>query len=77
LAILIGIIPESGPHIIFLSLYISGAIPLSILLVNSIVQDGLGALPLIAESKKTFFQVKFINMIVAAIVGFVGLQFGL
>lgn len=77
LAILIGIIPESGPHIIFLSLYISGAIPLSILLANSIVQDGHGALPLIAESKKTFFQVKFINMIVAAIVGFVGLQFGL
>lgn len=77
LAVLVGIMPESGPHIIFLSLYISGALPLSIFMANSIVQDGHGALPLIAESKRTFFQVKLINMVVGAIVGFVGLQFGI
>ncbi|MFW5851611.1 MAG: putative manganese transporter, partial [Bacteroidota bacterium] len=31
-AVLVGLIPESGPHVLFLSLYLSGAIPLSILL---------------------------------------------
>ena len=77
IAILVGIIPESGPHVIFLSLYVSGAIPLSILLANSIVQDGHGALPLFAESKKDFLKVKLVNVIVAFIVGFVGLQFNL
>lgn len=76
LAILVGIIPESGPHIIFLSLYVSGAMPLSIFLANSIVQDGHGALPLIAESKKTFIRIKLIKIILAAIIGVAGLQLG-
>lgn len=74
-ALLIGLLPESGPHVIFLSLYLSGAIPLSILLANSIVQDGHGSLPLFAEDKKAFFKVKIINLIVGLIVGCVGLQF--
>jgi hypothetical protein len=77
LAVLVGIIPESGPHIVFLSLYVSGTLPLSILMANSIVQDGHGALPLIAESKKTFLQVKFINIVVGLLVGIIGLQLGI
>lgn len=76
LALLVGIIPESGPHMIFITMYISGAIPMSILLANSIVQDGHGALPLFAESPKSFIFVKFINIIVGAIIGFSGLLFG-
>lgn len=76
IAILVGIIPESGPHVIFLSLYVAGSIPMSILLANSIVQDGHGALPLFAESKKSFVKVKFVNVIVAAVIGILGLQFG-
>ncbi len=75
IALLIGLLPESGPHVIFLSLYLSGAIPLSILLANSIVQDGHGSLPLFAEDKKAFFKVKIINLIIGLIVGCVGLQF--
>jgi len=72
IAILIGIIPQSGPHIIFISLYLGGMIPFSVLLVNSIVQDGHGALPLLAESKKSFIIIKAIKIAIALIVGFIG-----
>lgn len=75
IAILIGIIPESGPHIIFISLYASGVIPLSILIANSIVQDGHGSIPLLAESRKSFFKAKVINFVIGGIVGLVMLLF--
>jgi len=69
IAVLIGIIPESGPHIVFISLFISGAIPFSVLLANSIVQDGHGAIPLLAESRKSFFLMKLVNVLVGLLVG--------
>ncbi len=72
LAILIGIIPESGPHLIFVTLFAEGMIPFSILLASSISQDGHGSLPLLAESKKGFLYVKSVNMIVALVVGLIG-----
>lgn len=75
-AILIGIIPESGPHMIFISLFVSGMIPFSILLVNSIVQDGHGSLPLFAENKKAFLHMKLINMVVGALLGSAGILLG-
>ena len=75
MAVLVGIIPQSGPHLVFLSLYVTGAIPLSILFANSIVQDGHGALPLFAESKKSFFWAKLINMAVGFLIGVIGLVF--
>lgn len=74
-AVLIGIIPESGPHLVFVTMFFSGTIPFSILLANSIVQDGHGALPLFAESKKSFLKMKLINVIVGLIVGFAGYYF--
>jgi len=73
IAILIGIIPESGPHLIFVTLFASGTIPFSILLASSITQDGHGMLPMLAESKKGFVAVKVVNMIFAFIVGAIGL----
>jgi hypothetical protein len=73
LAVIIGIIPESGPHLIFFTLFMNGTIPFSTLLASSIVQDGHGALPLLAESKKSFFVAKAINILVGLIVGAVGL----
>ena len=76
LAVLVGIIPESGPHILFISLYASGAIPLSILLANSIVQDGHGALPLLAETRLDFIRMKGVNLIVGLIVGLAGILMG-
>ena len=51
-ACLVGLIPESGPHLIFLTLYAEGTIPLSIFLASSIVQDGHGMLPMLAESQQ-------------------------
>lgn len=76
LALLIGIIPESGPHYIFVMLFAQGALPFSILLASSIVQDGHGTLPLLAESQKSFVAVKIANMLVAFIVGGAGILLG-
>lgn len=73
IAVLIGIVPESGPHLIFVTLFASGTIPFSILLASSISQDGHGMLPMLAESKKGFIAVKVVNMIFAFIVGAIGL----
>ena len=70
LATAIGIIPESGPHLIFVTLYASGIVPLPVLLASCISQDGHASLPLIAESKSSFLRAKLINCAVALIVGF-------
>jgi len=72
LAVLIGVIPESGPHLIFVTLFAAGTIPFSILLASSISQDGHGMLPLLAESKKSFIYVKAVNVVIAFIVGALG-----
>lgn len=76
LAVIIGFIPESGPHIVFVIMFFQGLIPFSILLASSIVQDGHGALPLLAESRKSFFTMKAINMLVGLLVGALGLWIG-
>jgi hypothetical protein len=77
IAVLVGIIPESGPHFIFVILFAGGTLPFSILLANSIVQDGHGSLPLIAESQKDFVFVKAINIVVGFLIGAAGLLAGL
>lgn len=69
IAILIGIIPQSGPHLIFLILFANGDLPLGIFLANCIVQDGHGALPLLAESRKAFIISKGIKIIIALLIG--------
>lgn len=75
-ALLIGVIPQSGPHLIFVLLFMQGSIPLSILLASSVVQDGHGALPLLAESRKAFFLSKGISILLGLIVGIAGLMIG-
>ncbi|MBQ7222501.1 MAG: arsenic efflux protein [Bacteroidales bacterium] len=70
LAVLIGIIPESGPHLLFVTLFASGAVPFSVLLASSISQDGHSSLPLLAETKKDFIYAKLINCAMAALVGY-------
>jgi len=72
IAIFIGIIPESGPHLVFVTLYAGGMVPFSILLASSISQDGHGSLPLLAESKKGFLTVKSVNMVFALLAGLTG-----
>ena len=72
IAVLVGIVPESGPHLIFVTLFVQGSIPFSILLASSISQDGHGMLPLLAESKRGFIAVKLMNIIFAFITGIIG-----
>jgi hypothetical protein len=74
-AVLIGLIPISGPHMIFITLFFNQTIPFSVLLANSIVQDGHGAIPLLAESKKGFIAAKGINLLVGLIAGLTGYFF--
>ncbi|MBW1614481.1 MAG: arsenic efflux protein [Deltaproteobacteria bacterium] len=71
IACLIGLIPESGPHMIFVTLFAQGSIPFGILLASSVVQDGHGMLPLLAESKRSFVSVKIVNFTVGLIAGLV------
>ena len=75
IAVLVGIIPESGPHMIFVTLFAQGSIPFSILIASSIVQDGHGTIPLLAVSKQGFILLKLINVIVGLIVGLIGMLF--
>ena len=70
LATLIGIIPESGPHLIFVTLFAAGVVPMPVLLASCISQDGHAALPLLAESKGAFIRAKAINCLMALVVGF-------
>lgn len=70
LAALIGLIPESGPHMIFISLYSAGIIPLPVLLSSCVSQDGHSSLPLLAQDKKSFAYAKLLNCLIAIAVGF-------
>ncbi|NCO54987.1 MAG: hypothetical protein COS14_10690 [Bacteroidetes bacterium CG02_land_8_20_14_3_00_31_25] len=75
LAIGVGILPTSGPHIIFITLFMQGAIPFSFLLANSIVQEGHGGIPLLAEDKWSFVKIKLIKITIALIIGLLGMYF--
>ena len=75
LATLIGMIPESGPHMIFVTLFATGVIPFPVLLASSISQDGHASIPLLAESRKSFLAAKLINAAVAIIAGLAAMMF--
>lgn len=77
LAALVGMIPESGPHMIFITLFAGGYVPFSVLLASSISQDGHTALPLLASDKPGFIRTKLVNALIAIICGGVLLLFGL
>ncbi|MBO8478206.1 MAG: arsenic efflux protein [Bacteroidetes bacterium] len=76
LAVAVGIIPESGPHMIFVTLYASGIVPLPVLLASCIAQDGHSSLPLLAESKSSFFKAKLVSCTVALAAGFGAMLLG-
>jgi hypothetical protein len=63
-ASLTGLIPESGPHLVFVTMFAKGVIPFSVLLASSIVQDGHGMLPMLAHSRRAFLVVKLVNLVV-------------
>ncbi len=68
LAIAVGLIPESGPHLIFVTLFAGGVIPFPVLLANSIVQDGHASLPLLADSKSSFLKAKALKVGIGLVV---------
>jgi hypothetical protein len=76
-ACVIGIIPESGPHLIFVTLFADGILPFSILLASSIVQDGHGMLPLLAFSRRDFVLLKLIKIMIAFLIGMGAMLIGL
>jgi hypothetical protein len=69
-AVLMGFIPESGPHLIFAIMYSNGLLPVSILVASCIAQDGHGMLPLLSVSVKDFVRVKVFKIVAAFIVGY-------
>jgi hypothetical protein len=75
IAALMGIIPESGPHLIFVMMYAQGLIPFSILFTTSFVQDGHGMLPLLSYSLKDSVLIKIFNLVFGLTVG--GMLFAL
>jgi hypothetical protein len=75
-ALLIALLPESGPNLVVLFLFMDGVIPFSTLIANSILQEGHGGLLLIAERPKDFFKLKLIKFILALLVGVLGLYLG-
>ena len=70
-AALVGIIPESGPHIIFLILYSKGLIPFSVLLVSTLSQDGHGLLPLLSHTVKDTLYVQIFTTGFSLIIGII------
>ena len=68
-AAVLGLVPESGPHLLVVMLYAAGNVPVSALIASSIVQDGHGMLPLLAHSWRDFIKVKAINLVAGILVG--------
>ena len=66
---LVGLIPESGPHLIVVMMFSQGLIPFSVLLTSSIVQDGHGMLPMFSYSVKDSLLIKAFNLIFGLAVG--------
>jgi len=66
---LMGIIPESGPHLIFVMMYAQGLVPFSVLFTTSFVQDGHGMLPLLSYSFKDSVLIKVFNLTFGLVVG--------
>lgn len=73
---LVGLIPESGPHLIFVTLFAQGLIPFSVLLTSSIVQDGHGMLPMLSYSFKDSFKLKAFNFAIGLTIGLIFYSIG-
>lgn len=67
---LVGLLPFSGPNLVFITLLGKGAIPLSVLVANSIVQDGHGLLPLLSFSVTDGIKIKLFKLLLGLAVGY-------
>jgi hypothetical protein len=71
MAALVGLIPQSGPHLIFVTMFARGVAPFSVLLTSSISQEGHALLPLLSCSVRDALTVKGMKLIIALAVGIV------
>jgi hypothetical protein len=69
LSAVFGLIPQSGPHLLFVSMYASGLVPFSVLVTSAIVQDGHSMLPMLAHSVRDSLILKFFNLVFGLIIG--------
>lgn len=69
IAVAVGFLPVSGPHLIFVMLFLQGSIPFGVLLANSIAQNGHAGIPLMAQSKRNFLIMKAITMAIGLVIG--------
>ena len=76
LGCLVGLFPFSGPNLVFITLFGKGMIPLSVLLANSIVQDGHGILPLLSFSVPDSIRLKLFKLVLGLAAGFLMLGLG-
>lgn len=77
IACLVGLIPQSGPHLVFVTLFAAGYLPVSVLLANSIVQDGHGMLPMLAHSRRVFLLIKAIKLVFGLAIGAAAMAAGI
>lgn len=68
-AALLGLIPTSGPHLVFVMLFSQGVVPFSVLFVSAVVQDGHGTLPLLPYSARDVVLVKAFKLILGVAFG--------
>jgi len=73
---LVGVLPESGPHFIFVMMFARGVIPFSVLFTSSFVQDGHGLLPLLSYTIKDSIIIKLFNLAFGLMVGFIFYSLG-
>jgi len=76
LAALVGILPVSGPNLLFMTMYLEGIAPFSVLLTSSIVQDGHGLLPILGYSLEDAFKIKAFNVVFGLAVGIIVMLLG-
>jgi len=66
---IIGLLPTSGPHLAFTLMFLKHQAPFSVLLTNSLVQDGHGLLPLLHHTRRDAIYLKAFDFVVALLIG--------
>jgi len=69
LACVTGLIPQSGPHMVFVMLFADGAIPMGVFVASCIVQEGHGLLPMLAHSRHVFVMIKILKFVLGFLIG--------
>jgi hypothetical protein len=77
LGAVIGLIPESGPHLLFVTMFANGLIPFSVLFTSSFVQDGHSMLPMLSYSLKDSLLIKMFNLVFGLSIGLLLYAFGI